>query len=84
MLYFKYIAFLCLECFLLLSIFTIFVIESWLLNFCTFFYVIQIFGTPKDHRKSKPYHDHVFVFSIADDHIWFRNYQVRDVVQLNH
>ncbi|KAI3466130.1 hypothetical protein Pfo_022793 [Paulownia fortunei] len=38
--------------------------------------ISQIFGTPKDHRKSKPYHDHVFVFSIADDHIWFRNYQI--------
>ncbi|GAB2289012.1 Ribosome bioproteinsis protein BRX1 1 [Dionaea muscipula] len=38
--------------------------------------IMQIFGTPKDHRKSKPFHDHVFVFSIVDDHIWFRNYQV--------
>lgn len=38
----------------------------------------QVFGTPKEFRKSKPYHDHVFVFSIVDDHIWFRNYQVRD------
>ncbi|XP_050208137.1 ribosome biogenesis protein BRX1 homolog 2-like [Mercurialis annua] len=38
--------------------------------------LLQIFGTPKDHRKSKPYHDHVFVFSIVDDHIWFRNYQI--------
>ncbi|KAK6154330.1 hypothetical protein DH2020_008578 [Rehmannia glutinosa] len=38
--------------------------------------ISQIFGIPKDHRKSKPYHDHVFVFSIADDHIWFRNYQI--------
>ncbi|KAK4750652.1 hypothetical protein SAY87_004134 [Trapa incisa] len=38
--------------------------------------IIQIFGTPKGHQKSKPYHDHVFVFSIVDDHIWFRNYQV--------
>jgi len=37
---------------------------------------IQIFETPKDHRKAKPFHDHVFVFSIVDDHIWFRNYQV--------
>jgi hypothetical protein len=36
----------------------------------------QIFGIPKDHRKSKPFYDHVFVFSIVDDHIWFRNYQV--------
>uniref|UniRef100_A0A0A0LZ31 Brix domain-containing protein n=2 Tax=Cucumis sativus TaxID=3659 RepID=A0A0A0LZ31_CUCSA len=38
--------------------------------------IIQIFGTPKEHRHSKPYHDHVFVFSIVDDHIWFRNYQI--------
>ncbi|KAE9458127.1 hypothetical protein C3L33_09965, partial [Rhododendron williamsianum] len=38
--------------------------------------IMQIFGVPKDHRKSKPYHDHVFVFSIVDDHIWFRNYQI--------
>ncbi|KAL1361046.1 hypothetical protein HN51_006417 [Arachis hypogaea] len=38
--------------------------------------LLQIFETPKDHRKAKPFHDHVFVFSIADDHIWFRNYQI--------
>ncbi|KAJ6818501.1 ribosome biogenesis protein BRX1-like protein 1-like [Iris pallida] len=38
--------------------------------------ITQIFGTPKDHRKAKPFHDHVFVFSIVDDHIWFRNYQI--------
>ncbi|KAE8699571.1 Outer membrane OMP85 family protein isoform 1 [Hibiscus syriacus] len=38
--------------------------------------IMQIFGTPKEHRKSKPYHDHIFVFSIIDDHIWFRNYQI--------
>ncbi|KAH0943656.1 hypothetical protein HID58_003293 [Brassica napus] len=35
-----------------------------------------VFGIPKEHRKSKPYHDHVFAFSIVDDHIWFRNYQI--------
>ncbi|URD95172.1 ribosome biogenesis protein BRX1 [Musa troglodytarum] len=38
--------------------------------------IVQIFGTPKDHRKVKPFHDHVFVFSIVDGHIWFRNYQI--------
>nr|GEX41257.1 ribosome biogenesis protein BRX1 homolog [Tanacetum cinerariifolium] len=38
--------------------------------------ITQIFRTPKEHRKSKPYYDHVFVFSIVDDHIWFRNYQI--------
>lgn len=37
---------------------------------------IQIFGTPKNHRKSKPFYDHVIVFSILDDHVWFRNYQI--------
>lgn len=42
--------------------------------------IIQIFGVPKEHRKSKPYHDHVFVFSIVDGHIWFRNYQISDKV----
>lgn len=46
------------------------------LTFSCYFLLIKIFGTPKEHRKSKPYHDHVFVFSIADDHVWFRNYQV--------
>ncbi|PKA53095.1 hypothetical protein AXF42_Ash019003 [Apostasia shenzhenica] len=38
--------------------------------------IMQIFGTPKGHRKAKPFHDHVFVFSIVDNHIWFRNYQI--------
>ncbi|WOH05928.1 hypothetical protein DCAR_0625351 [Daucus carota subsp. sativus] len=38
--------------------------------------ITQIFGTPKDYRRTKPYYDHVFAFSIVDDHIWFRNYQI--------
>jgi len=38
--------------------------------------LVQIFATPKDHRKAKPFHDHVFAFSIVDGHVWFRNYQV--------
>eukprot|EP00271_Cylindrocystis_brebissonii_P018206 TRINITY_DN5057_c0_g1_i1.p1 TRINITY_DN5057_c0_g1~~TRINITY_DN5057_c0_g1_i1.p1 ORF type:complete len:344 (+),score=75.66 TRINITY_DN5057_c0_g1_i1:465-1496(+) len=37
---------------------------------------IQIFGTPRDHRKVKPFHDHVLTLSVVDSHIWFRNYQV--------
>ncbi|XP_002986567.2 ribosome biogenesis protein BRX1 homolog 1 [Selaginella moellendorffii] len=37
---------------------------------------IQIFGTPKDHRKSKPFFDHVLSFTVLDKHIWFRNYQI--------
>eukprot|EP01100_Stratorugosa_tubuloviscum_P013680 TRINITY_DN6_c1_g3_i1.p1 TRINITY_DN6_c1_g3~~TRINITY_DN6_c1_g3_i1.p1 ORF type:complete len:371 (-),score=150.95 TRINITY_DN6_c1_g3_i1:194-1225(-) len=37
---------------------------------------IQTFGTPNRHPKSKPFIDHVLSFSIVDDKIWFRNYQI--------
>ncbi|CAG5867564.1 unnamed protein product [Menidia menidia] len=37
---------------------------------------IQTFSTPHYHPKSQPFVDHVFTFSIADDRIWFRNYQI--------
>lgn len=36
----------------------------------------QTFATPRRHHKSKPFFDHVLSFTIADDRIWFRNYQV--------
>ncbi|XP_063312914.1 ribosome biogenesis protein BRX1 homolog [Pelobates fuscus] len=36
----------------------------------------QIFGTPRYHPKSQPFVDHVFSFSIVDNRIWFRNYQI--------
>ena len=36
----------------------------------------QVFGTPNKHPKSKPFFDHVFSFSLADERIWFRNYQI--------
>lgn len=36
----------------------------------------QIFTTPKFHRKSKPFIDHVFSFSIVEGQIWFRNFQI--------
>lgn len=36
----------------------------------------QTFGTPRHHPKSQPFIDHVFTFSIADNKIWFRNYQI--------
>lgn len=36
----------------------------------------QVFGTPHYHPKSKPFFDHVFNFSLADERIWFRNYQI--------
>ena len=36
----------------------------------------HMFATPKRHSKSKPFHDHVVTFSIADNRVWLRNYQV--------
>ncbi|KAJ3264196.1 Ribosome biogenesis protein brx1 [Borealophlyctis nickersoniae] len=36
----------------------------------------QIFGTPRTSRKIKPFFDHILSFSIADDKIWFRNFQI--------
>ncbi|XP_069128291.1 ribosome biogenesis protein BRX1 homolog [Argopecten irradians] len=36
----------------------------------------QTFGTPNFHPKSQPFFDHVFTFSIVDNRIWFRNYQI--------
>ena len=38
--------------------------------------LIQIFGTPNYHPKSQPFYDHVFVFAIIDNKIWFRNYEI--------
>ena len=40
--------------------------------------LVHTFGTPKGHRKSKPFFDHVFSFSLLDGRIWFRNYQIID------
>ncbi|XP_006002354.1 ribosome biogenesis protein BRX1 homolog isoform X1 [Latimeria chalumnae] len=37
---------------------------------------IQIFATPHYHPKSQPFVDHVFTFTVADNRIWFRNYQI--------
>lgn len=37
---------------------------------------IHIFGVPKGHRKSKPFYDHVISFSLIDDRIWIRNFQI--------
>mmetsp|Transcript_30682 Transcript_30682/g.74760 ORF Transcript_30682/g.74760 Transcript_30682/m.74760 type:complete len:303 (+) Transcript_30682:41-949(+) len=36
----------------------------------------QILGSPKGHPKVKPFIDHQFSFFIADNRIWFRNYQL--------
>jgi ribosome biogenesis protein BRX1 len=36
----------------------------------------QTFATPRRHPRAKPFFDHVLSFSLADGHVWFRNYQV--------
>ena len=38
----------------------------------------QTFGTPLNHPKSQPFIDHVYTFTLLDDRIWFRNYQLVD------
>ncbi|XP_010603739.1 ribosome biogenesis protein BRX1 homolog isoform X2 [Fukomys damarensis] len=37
-----------------------------------------IFSTPRYHPKSQPFVDHVFTFTILDNRIWFRNFQIID------
>ena len=38
--------------------------------------LIQIFSTPRYHPKSQPFVDHIFTFTVFDNRIWFRNFQV--------
>lgn len=38
----------------------------------------RVFSTPRNHPKSKPYVDHVFTFSLLDNRIWFRNFQISE------
>ncbi|XP_076640434.1 ribosome biogenesis protein BRX1 homolog [Colletes latitarsis] len=37
---------------------------------------VQIFGLPNHHPKSQPFFDHVYTFSVLDNRIWFRNFQI--------
>ncbi|KAL9643946.1 hypothetical protein ABK040_005415 [Willaertia magna] len=36
----------------------------------------QVFSTPFNHPKSKPFFDHIFSFYYLDGRVWFRNYQI--------
>ncbi|KAF9898068.1 Ribosome biogenesis protein brx1 [Lobosporangium transversale] len=38
----------------------------------------QVFGVPKTSRRIKPFIDHVISFSIVDNRVWFRNYQITE------
>jgi len=40
----------------------------------------QVMGTPYHHPKSQPFIDHVLNFSIVDNKIWVRNYQIGEDV----
>ena len=38
--------------------------------------IVQIFGVPPGARRAKPFIDHILTFSVVDNKIWFRNFQV--------
>jgi len=38
--------------------------------------ITQAFGTPRNHPKSKPFHDHIMCWYWLDKKIWFRHYQI--------
>jgi len=38
----------------------------------------EIFAVPRMHPRSKPFIDHVFMFSVQDGLLFFRNYQIVD------
>lgn len=40
--------------------------------------LIHTMGVPPKARKSKPFIDHVLTFSIVDDKVWCRNYQISE------
>lgn len=43
----------------------------------------QAFGTPRNHPKSKPFIDRIMTFSIIDNRIWIRNYQIVDQKEMS-
>lgn len=43
--------------------------------------LIHNFGVPPHARKSKPFIDHVMSFSIVDDKIWVRSYEIKNAVR---
>jgi ribosome biogenesis protein BRX1 len=46
--------------------------------------LIQAFGTPRNHPKSKPFHDHIMSFHYVDRKIWFRHYQIAPETPMDH
>ena len=40
----------------------------------------HIFGVPKGARRAKPFVDHVVTLTVADNKVWFRNYQIKESI----
>eukprot|EP00172_Hildenbrandia_rubra_P003102 Plantae.Rhodophyta-Hildenbrandia_rubra.ctg45583.p1 GENE.Plantae.Rhodophyta-Hildenbrandia_rubra.ctg45583~~Plantae.Rhodophyta-Hildenbrandia_rubra.ctg45583.p1 ORF type:complete len:305 (+),score=48.12 Plantae.Rhodophyta-Hildenbrandia_rubra.ctg45583:53-916(+) len=40
--------------------------------------LMETFAAPLNHRKTKPFVDHVMTFYVVDGRIWFRHYQIVD------
>ncbi|GMI25328.1 hypothetical protein TeGR_g8431, partial [Tetraparma gracilis] len=40
--------------------------------------LVDVFGTPRGHPKSKPFVDRVMCFYVSDNRIWVRNYQIAE------
>jgi ribosome biogenesis protein BRX1 len=38
--------------------------------------LMQIFNAPKYHPQSKPFFDHVITFSVVENCVWFRHFQI--------
>ena len=39
----------------------------------------RVFGVPRNHPKSKPFHDHIMCFYWIDGKVWVRHYQISPV-----
>lgn len=39
----------------------------------------RVFGVPRNHPKSKPFHDHIMAFFWIDNKVWVRHYQISPV-----
>lgn len=39
----------------------------------------RVFGVPRNHPKSKPFHDHIMGFYWIDNKVWVRHYQISPI-----
>ncbi len=43
--------------------------------------LIQAFNSPKGHPKTRPFYDHILSFSVINNNIFFRNYQILNEIK---